>query len=238
MAIYKMTVELSEFDIDIIDRITAHTGYTRSDALHLALSFCDMSLSYRKRGYYTTVRYENGYTRGCTETIGAREVAEKYNNRNPDAQSVNVTMLRSTQTLQYLQNIKSTLSIKSDAVAIGFALEYAMTTIDRLQSANNGKAARIFFTKTNNPRQSGYTLVNHPFDISLGNKWRRATRKMSQGIKRLNPFKPKPKEYPALPAPAPAETPAPAAATPAPQPEPVSILKPVKLKKGHQGFDL
>ena len=240
MAIYKMTVELSEFDIDLIDRIAAHTGHDRATALHMALSFCEKGLSYNKQGYMTTVLYENGYARGCTATINARDVAEKFNNRNPDAQSVNVNMLRSTQTLHYLQNIKSSLKIQSDAVAIGFALEYAMTTIERLQSANNGKAAKIFFTKTNNPRDRGYTLVKHPFDISLGNKWRRATRRMTHGIKALNPFKPKPKEYPALPPPEqkPAETPAPAAAQNTAEPETVSILKPVKLKKSDQGFEL
>lgn len=240
MAIYKMTVELSEFDIDIIDRIAAHTGHDRANALHLALSFCDKGLSYNKQGYYTTVLYENGYMRGCTATISPRDVAEKFNNRNPDAQSVTVNMLRSTQTLQFLQNIKSSMKIQSDAVAIGFALEYAMATINRLQTANNGKAARILFTKTNNPREGGYTLVKHPFDISLGNKWRRATRKMTHGVKSLNPFKAKPKEYPALPAPAPQpETPAPTAANSAPaEPEAVSILKPVKLKKSGTGFEL
>jgi len=241
MAIYKMTVELSEFDIDIIDRIAAHTGYDRSNALHLALSFCDKGLSYNKQGYYTTVLYENGYARGCTDTVSPRAVAQTFNSRSPDAQSVTVNMLRSTQTLQYLQNIKSSMSIQSDAVAIGFALEYAMATINRLQTANNGKAAKIFFTKTNNPRERGYTLVKHPFDISLGNKWRRAARKTAQGIKRLIPFKPKPKEYPALPAPEPKtpEAPAPAALNGAQtEPDAVSILKPVKLKKSGSGFDL
>ena len=240
MAIYKMTVELSEFDIDIIDRIAAHTGHNRSSALHLALSFCDRGLSYNKQGYMTSVLYENGYGRGCTATINARHVAEKFNNRNPDAQSVTVNMLRDTQTLHYLQNIKTSLNIPSDAVAIGFALEYAMTTIDRLASANNGKAAKIFFTKTNNPRDRGYTLTKHPFDISLGNKWRRATRRMKEGVKALNPIKPKPKEYPALPAPEQktAETPPPAVAKNTAEPDAVSILKPVKLKKSGNGFEL
>lgn len=241
MAIYKMTVELSEFDIDIIDRIAAHTGHNRSTALHLALSFCDKSLTYGKQGYYTTVLYENSYSRGCTDTVNPRRIAEKFNTRNPDAQSVTVNMLRDTQTLQYLQNIKSTMKIQSDAVAIGFALEYAMATINRLQNANNGKAAKILFTKTNKPREGGYTLVKHPFDISLGNKWRRATRRMKEGVKSLNPFKPKPKEYPvALPAPAPepAETPAPTAAQAPAAPEAVSVLKPMKLKKSGKGFDL
>jgi hypothetical protein len=241
MAIYKMTVELSEFDIDMIDRIAAHTGYGRSDALHLALAFCDSSLSYNKQGYYTTVLYENGYSRGCTATISAHSVAEKFNNRNPDAQSVTVKMLRSTQTLQYLQNIKTAMNIQSDAVAIGFALEYAATTIDRLQTANNGKAARIFFTKTNNPHERGYTLVKHPFDINLANKWRRATRRMKQGIQKLNPLKAKPKQYPALPAPeqkVPAAAPDTSAQSNVPEQESVSILKPVKLKKSGQGFVL
>lgn len=240
MAIYKMTVELSEFDIDIIDRIAAHTGFGRSDALHMALAFCDNSLSYNKQGYYTTVLYKNGYSRGCTATVSPQSVAKKFNNRNPDAQSVTVNMMRSTQTLQYLQRIKTAMNIKSDAVAIGFALEYAATTIDRLQTANNGKAARIFFTKTNNPHERGYTLVKHPFDISLGNTWRRATRRMKQGIQKLNPIKPKPQQYPALPAPeqkAP-EAPAASAQSSTPEQESVSILKPVKLKKSGQGFEL
>lgn len=240
MAIYKMTVELSEFDIDIIDRIAAHTGHNRSTALHLALSFCDKGLSYNKQGYMTSVLYEDGYSRGCTATVSARNIAGKFNNRNPDAQSVTVNMLRDTQTLHYLQNIKQAMNIQSDAVAIGFALEYAMETINRLQTANNGKAAKILFTKTNNPREGGYTLVKHPFDISLGNKWRRAVRRMKEGIKSLNPVKPKPKEYPALPAPAqkPAETPTAPAPQNATEPEAVSILKPVKLKKSGNGFEL
>jgi len=240
MAIYKMTVELSEFDIAIIDRIAAHTGYGRSDALHIALAFCDKSLSYNKQGYHTTVLYENAYYRACTATIATSTVAQKFNSRNPDAQSVTVRMLRDTQTLHALQNIKTSMNIKSDAVAIGFALEYAATTIERLQTANNGKAAKILFTTTNNPRKGGYTLVKHPFDISLGNKWRRATRRMKASIQKLNPIKPKPKEYPALPAPAPKalEAPAQTASGNTPEPESVSILKPVKLKRSGTGFEL
>ena len=250
MTYYKVTLQLNELDIENIDRIAAHTARDRASALHMALRFCAQSMELAKDGYMTTVRYENGYRRGCTATISPRYIAEKYNSRHPNAQPVSVSILRNAETLRLLQVIKDGIGAKSDDVAFAFALEFSMTTITRIKSANNGKAAEVFYTKTNDPDKTGYLIKKHPFNISFGNSWRRATYRMTSGIKKLNPFPAKKPEIIALPAPAamPQEPPPVteatqnAAATNEPLrtdlSEPMQAMKPVKLKKGGGGFQL
>lgn len=251
MTYYKVSLQLNELDIENIDRIAAHTGRDRANALHMALRFCAQSMELAKDGYMTSVRYENGYRRGCTATISPRYVAEKYNNRNPNAQPVSVSILRNAETLRLLQVIKDGIGAKSDDVAFAFALEFSMTTITRIKSANNGKAAEIFYTKTNDPDKTGYLIKKHPFNISLGNSWRRATHRMTSSLKKLNPLPAKKPEIITLPPPAATpQEPPPAAeaaqnnATSSNEPlrtdlsEPMQAMKPVKLKKGGGGFQL
>lgn len=247
MTYYKVTLQLNEFDIENVDRIAAHTGSDRAASLHMALRFCAQSMEFQKKGYMTTVRYENGYGRGCTDTISPRHIAEKYNRRSPNAQPISVSILRSTETLRNLQMIKDGLGIQSDDTAFAFALEFSIATIERIQSANNGKAAEVFFTKSNNPRETGYLIKKHPFNISLGNSWRRVTRRMKRSLKKMNPLPAKKLDIIELPAPAAQAQPAPqntapnTAANEVPRTElsePVQAMKPVKFKKGNNGFQL
>lgn len=248
---YKVTLQLNELDVENANRIAAHAGCDKATAMHMSLRFCAQSMDFLKQGYMTTVRYENNYHRGCTATISPRHVADKFNNRNPNAQPVKVSILRDAQTLRLLQTIKDCMGTQSDDIAFAFALEYSMATIDRIQSANNGKAAEIFFTKTNEPGKTGYLITKHPFNISLGNSWRRAARKMMRGVKKLNPLPAKKLDIITLPPPAspaqeqtPAEQTAQQNTSPANEPlrtdlsEPVQAMKPLKLKKGNGGFQL
>lgn len=245
---YKVTLQLNELDVENVNRIAAHAGCDKANALHMSLRFCAQSMDFLKQGYMTTVRYENGYRRGCTATISPRHVAERYNNRNPNAQPVKVNILRDAETLRLLQTIKDGIGTQSDDTAFAFALEYSMTTINRIQSANNGKAAQIFFTKTNDPTKIGYLIKKHPFNISLGNSWRRATRKMMRGVKKLNPLPAKKLDIITLPPPAPPAQEQTSEVqkntAPANEPlrtdlsEPVQAMKPLKLKKGNGGFQL
>lgn len=248
MTYYKVTLQLNELDLENVNRIATHAGCDKASALHMSLRFCAQSMDFLKEGYMTTVRYENGYRRGCTATISPRHVAEKYNSRNPNAQPVNVSILRDAETLRLLQTVKNSIGTQSDDTAFAFALEYSMVAINRIQSANNGKAAQIFFTKTNDPSKTGYLIKKHPFNISLGNSWRRATRKIVGGIKKLNPLPAKKLDIITLPPPAPpvqeqpsAEQAAQKNTAPANDPprtdlsEPVQAMKPLKLKKGNGG---
>jgi hypothetical protein len=204
---YLATYTLSEFDIRNIDRLEARTACPASAAIALAVYFCQKSLNYAAQGYVTTALYETFEYRATTAPLNPAAVARSYNGRNPDAEKVDLSMYRTSDFLQALHDIKKAINTDKDDVALAFALEYAVQMTDKLDGANNGRKARIFFSSTGSPRDRGWTLVKHPFDISLGNAFRKAGRKIKSGTKAI--FK---KQKPtihvearkALPAPAPA----------------------------------
>ena len=92
-------------------------------------------------------------------------------------------MYRTSDFLQALQDIRNFIESDSDSVALAFALEYAAQMVKKVDNANNGKRAQIFFCRNNNPRDRGWIMKKHPYNISLGNKFRKAGRKMKAGTK-------------------------------------------------------
>lgn len=210
---YLATYTLNEFDIRNIDRLTARTAYADVAAIATAVYFCQKSLNYAAQGYVTTALYETFDYRATTSALNPAAVARSYNERNPAAEQVDLTMYRTSDFLQALHDIKKAIKTDKDDVALAFALEYAVQMLDKLDGANNGKKARIFFSPNGSPRDRGWTLTKHPFDISLGNKFRKASRKIKSGTKAIFK-KQKPSihvaQHKALPAPAPAVTEQPA----------------------------
>jgi|GEM_PF-1394457 len=252
VTVYKTTFALSEFDLNNLELLCAHTRQEKTWALHQALHFCQTSLAQSGAGRMTSVLHGNG----TTATISHSAVAEEFNKRSNKAAQYNVTLYRTTDALDTIQKIKTRIGAKSDDTAVAFALAFSATCVRRIQGANGGKKARIFFTATNNPNKSGIILNKHPYDISFGNKFRRFKTNLRSGIAVLNPWRKKDNVTFTV-EPRPATLPAPEAATvekttpphaPAeniaedkPLTElsaPMQALKQVKLKKSNGGFRL
>lgn len=230
MTTAKTTVELTTYDIDNLTRMAEGTGLSKGNAFHYALEFCSKAVDYMQRGYVVSSFYENSYMRSTTATISPVRIADVVNNRRTDVDVIPTDLPLHRVTADRLENIKRFLKIQSDTLAVAFALEYARTAFDSTQSCNNGKKATIFFSKNNRPGERGYLLSsNHPFNANLGNKFRRASRRMKTAAANANPFRKKPAP-PALPAPA-APAPAPAAAVEAPAVQEIKLLNPPTVNK-------
>lgn len=249
---YKTTFALSEFDLNNLELLCAHTRQEKTWALHQALHFCQTSLAQAGNGRMTSVLHSNG----TTPTISHAAIAEDFNKRSDKAAQYNVTLYRTTDALEAIQKIKTRIGAKSDDTAVAFALAFSAACVRRIQGAHHGKKARIFFTATNNPNKSGIVLNKHPYDISFGNKFRRLKTSLRSGIAVLNPWRKK-DNITFTVEPRPAALPAPQAATvenATPQPTltenvtedkprteltaPMQALKQVKLKKSDGGFRL
>lgn len=252
VTVYKTTFALSEFDLNNLELLCAHTQQEKTWALHQALHFCQTSFVQAGNGRMTSVLHSNG----TTPTISHTSVAEAFNKRSDKAAQYNVTLYRTTEALDAIQKIKTRIGAKSDDTAVAFALAFSAACVRRIQGANHGKKARIFFTATNNPNKSGIVLNKHPYDISFGNKLRRLKANLQSSIAVLNPWRkkdnitftiePRPAELPA-PKTAAAENSNAVTTSDAKTAEnkpgteltaPVQALKQVKLKKSDGGFRL
>ncbi|MBI1214302.1 MAG: hypothetical protein GC185_00620 [Alphaproteobacteria bacterium] len=180
---YLTTYNLSEFDMRNIERLEERTGYSSAGAIYAAVYFCQKSLDYAAQGYVTTALYETFDYRATTASLDPQRVAQAYNARTETAEKIDLTMYRNSDFLQALQDIKKTIRNDSDSVALAFALEYAAQMVTKLENANNGKKAQIFFSPNGSPRDRGYVMKKHPFNISLGNRFRKAACKMKDGTK-------------------------------------------------------
>lgn len=201
---YKTSFDLSEFDTANIEYLQQHTGMNATNIVHSALSFAKTSLEHRKAGRFTTVKC--GW--GCTDTLSHHAVAQAFNNRSPAAQPITVTMYRTADALQDIHDIKTLIGAKTDGAAVGYALALSVEMVQKLKSADKGKAARIFFTETNHPNKTGYSYTQpHPFEVSRGNTFRRNKRVIGKALSVLNPWRQKEPSFsadPAQAAPAPA----------------------------------
>ncbi len=249
---YKTTYQLTEIDARNIEYLAAQTAVSQSVAVHQAIYFCQLALQYRAQGQCTGVLYKSGGYRHTAHSIGHNEVAQAYNNRPKNAQPVKLVINRHTDALQAIHDIKTAINTPKDEVAVAYALEFAATTVKRIRSCNHGKNARILFSYRNSPSESGSMLRSHPYDLTLGNKFRRSARRMKSAMGKINPFKkkPAPVQEPA-PQPAPAAVPSPAAAS-ADQVkqavdleiqkiqngtlEPVKTMRAVTFRKKRRGF--
>lgn len=253
---YETTYNLTELDVRNIQILAEHSGRNMSQAVHDAIYFCQIALQFNKSGKVVSVFYKNSYQSGTTASINASDVANVYNNRPKNAQPVNLRIHRHTDALQAIDYIRKTINASNDSVAVAFALEYAATAVRRIQSCNNGKFARLFFSRDNNPYNGGSILKKHPYDLTLGSKFRRTGRKVKAGMSKINPFKKSPssvlEDKPAAPAPsAPPQQPPSAVEDDPPQHQfdgeiekmqdgvtkPVKTLKPVTFRKPG-GFNL
>lgn len=244
MTTAKTTLELTTYDIDNLTRMADGTGMSKASAFHYAMDFCDKAIEYMQRGYVVSALYENSYMRSTTATIAPARIAQSINDRRTDMDVMPTDLPLHRATADRLENIKRFLKVQSDTLAVAFALEYARAAFDCAQSCNNGKKATIFFSYNNKPGERGYLLSNsHPFNANLGNKFRRASRRIKAAAANANPFRKKPAPAPALPAPTPvAPAPAPAAVETSHVQE-IQLLNPPTVNKraprsGSDGFGL
>lgn len=229
MTTAKTTLELTTYDSDNLTRMAEGTGLSKASAFHYALDFCDKAIDYLQRGYVVSALYENSYMRSTTATIAPARVAQAINNRRTDMDVMPTDLPLHRVTADRLENIKRFLKVQSDTLAVAFALEYARTAFDCAQTCNNGKKATIFFSQNNRPGERGYLLsAHHPFNANLGNKFRRASRRMKTAVGNANPFRKKPAP-PALPAPAAA--PAQAAVETTQHVQEIQVLSPPTVNK-------
>jgi hypothetical protein len=202
VAAYKTSFDLSEFDTANVEYLQKHTGMNATSVIHIALSFCKTSLEHRKAGRHTTVKC--GW--GCTDTLSHGNVAQAFNNRSPAAQQVTVSMYRTADALQDIHDIKSLIGAQTDGVAVAYALALSVEMVRKMESADKGKTARIFYTATNHPNKTGYTYTQpHPFEVSGGNSFRRNKRIVLKALSVLNPWREKEPSFgvePAQPKPA------------------------------------
>jgi len=252
---YKSTFDLSEFDMRNIEFLEEKTGQNKTSVVHTALHFCQYSLEQRARGNVTGIIYETFDYRATSGPVSHESVAARFNARSSKAQRNDVSMYRSTAALEAIEDIKKSINTESDSVAVAYALEYSAAAVRALQAANNGKKARFFFSHDNSPRSRGMVFNKHPFDISMAESFRKASRRMKANLgklvpgKKALPMQQEEKREPQLP-----KTPAPAAATETPtQQTPAADvgaihngiandmkgMKPVTFKQdGKKGFSL
>lgn len=236
-------IQISTYDRDNLDRLSAGTGHSTSETFHIAMAFCDKAVDYMREGYKVSARYETSYASHTSNTFSPHHVAQLINNRRSDVEQQDTVLPLYRATADRLENIKDFLKVQSDTLAVAFALEFAREAFEITHTANNGKKATIFFSTDNRPGGKGYLLsTKHPYNANFGNSFRRAARRSKQAMGKLNPFARKAAPAPAaLPAPqAPAATPEPAAQTPAPMQE-IQLLHPISFKKRggkNDGFDL
>ncbi|MBW7911929.1 MAG: hypothetical protein H3C49_11760 [Alphaproteobacteria bacterium] len=223
MTTAKTLLQLTTYDVDNLNHLAQAERMSKAEAFHHAMAFCDKAVDYMRRGYTVSALYADSYARYTTSSFSPSAVAHKINTRRKDVEVSETALPLFRTTADRLENIKNFLKVDSDTLAVAFALEYARTAHDRTQACNNGKKATIFFSLTNSPGDRGYLLAKeHPYNANLGNKFRRASRRLKQQLADANPFRKKA---------VPAALPAPAAAEPAqtqtiiakPQPQPQEI---------------
>lgn len=194
---YKTSFDLSEFDTANVEFLQKHTGMNATSIIHIALSFCKTSLEHRKAGRFTTAKC--GW--GCTTTLSHGDVAQAFNNRSPAAQPITVNMYRTADALQDIHDIKGMIGAKTDGAAVGYALALSVEMVRKMEGADKGKAAKIFYTATNHPNKTGYTYAQpHPFEICRGNTLRRNKRVVMKALSKLNPWAEKEPSFTADPA--------------------------------------
>lgn len=190
---YLETYNLSELDIHNLRMLEYKTGKSDIACVHEAVLFCKRSLEYAAQGYHTTVFYKTFEYNATTMPLQHRTVADAFNARSEKAKAVDISLYRSSPMLQDLAYIKHRLKVESDSTALGYALEYAAQMVEKLENANNGKNARVFFSLNNSPREVGYVMKHLSYNISLRNKFSKSVRKTKQAVAGL--FK---KKHPAL----------------------------------------
>ena len=158
------TFHLNEFDIENIKYLEKCTGMNAADVAQEALLLCQKSLELRKQGYHTSVLHEMGLA--SSATIEHESIADQFNHRSRQANPADLAIQRTPQTLQALEDVKSSIQVTGDSIALAYALEYAAACERKIQQY---VSARIFFTKTNDP-YDGYVYKSCGFNKTLKNR--------------------------------------------------------------------